>query len=273
MRSAISPRLAMRILRNTIRRPPPARATSSMTTSSWPYSTASPGSTRLEPTTPSAGATTSWAIPSMSTLPRRSPARTRVPWRASERGWKMPDGRRRRHDPAAVRACMAVAAVPSLASGSDRRHPAAGQGGVAAAGATPAVRGSAVAAAPRRAAQRSRSPDGAGGPARRPRGPRARPARWRRASRSGRAGARRQAIDRGVVGGRARRRCAGGPARVRLARVGHALHLLPSGWLVARPRRDRAAHHPSSRIEQVAQAIRRDPDPPAAATPGSSTSV
>ena len=34
---------------------------SSMTISSWPYSTASPGSTRLGPTTPSIGATTSWA--------------------------------------------------------------------------------------------------------------------------------------------------------------------------------------------------------------------
>ena len=49
-----------------------------MTSSSWPYSTASPDSARLAPTMPSAGATTSWATPSMSTAPSRSPARTRV---------------------------------------------------------------------------------------------------------------------------------------------------------------------------------------------------
>ena len=61
-----------------------------MTIRSWPYSTASPGSTRLAPTTPSAGATTSCGTPSMSTAPSRSPARTRVPARASARGWKMP---------------------------------------------------------------------------------------------------------------------------------------------------------------------------------------
>ena len=34
--------------------------------------------------------TTSWATPSMSTMPSRSPARTRVPARTSVRGWKIP---------------------------------------------------------------------------------------------------------------------------------------------------------------------------------------
>src|SRR3954454_25303267 len=43
------------------------RETSSMTTSSWPYSTASPGSASVAPTIPSAGATTSCGTPSMST--------------------------------------------------------------------------------------------------------------------------------------------------------------------------------------------------------------
>ena len=65
-----------------------------MTTSSWPYSTASPGSTRLAPTTPSAGATTSCGTPSMSTTPSRSPAGPVVPARASGRGWKIADRRR-----------------------------------------------------------------------------------------------------------------------------------------------------------------------------------
>ena len=68
---------------------------SSMTISSCPYSTAWPGSTRLAPTIPSAGATTSWGTPSTSTAPSRSPDRTRVPVFASARGWKIP-GRRRR---------------------------------------------------------------------------------------------------------------------------------------------------------------------------------
>src|SRR5439155_616398 len=63
---------------------------SSMTISSCPYSTAWPGSTRLAPTIPSAGATTSWGTPSTSTAPSRSPDRTRVPVFASGRGWKIP---------------------------------------------------------------------------------------------------------------------------------------------------------------------------------------
>src|SRR5207245_8175116 len=66
------------------------RPGSSMITSSWPYSTAWPASTRLAPTMPSAGATTSWGTPSMATAPMRSPDRTRVPAFASLRGWKMP---------------------------------------------------------------------------------------------------------------------------------------------------------------------------------------
>jgi hypothetical protein len=39
---------------------------------------------------PSTGATTSWAIPSMSTAPSLSPARTRVPAATSVRGRKIP---------------------------------------------------------------------------------------------------------------------------------------------------------------------------------------
>ena len=60
---------------------------SSIQTSSWPYSTASPFSTSAAPTIPLTGATTSWGMPRTSTLPIRSPARTREPELISGRGW------------------------------------------------------------------------------------------------------------------------------------------------------------------------------------------
>ena len=95
-----------------LRRPRPAAdGASSMTISSWPYSTASPGSTRLAPTMPSTGATTSWATPSMSTTPSRSPARTRVPAGLRSCGWKMPTAGDVATDAAAVRSALAVTPV------------------------------------------------------------------------------------------------------------------------------------------------------------------
>ena len=62
-----------------------------MTMSSWPYSTASPGSTRLAPTTPSAGATTSCG--DAEHVDRRRAGRRpgpRVPGSRLRRGWKIP---------------------------------------------------------------------------------------------------------------------------------------------------------------------------------------
>ena len=105
-----------------------------MTTSSWPYSTASPASTRLAPTTPSTGATTSCGTPSMSTDAEpvagpdpRPGARLR-----SAAGRCRPPARSRRSVPVAgaapSRRLAAVAAVaparPSPIAGRDRRGPA-----------------------------------------------------------------------------------------------------------------------------------------------------
>src|SRR5438477_5278535 len=56
----------------------------------WPYSTASPASTRVAPTIASAGATTSAGTPSTSTTASGSPARTREPDTTSRDGWKTP---------------------------------------------------------------------------------------------------------------------------------------------------------------------------------------
>ena len=88
---------------------------------SWPYSTASPDSTRLAPRIPSTGATTSWATPSMSTAPSRSPARTRVPAHRSarERRSRQPA----RSPPRAIR-CRAVFASSGRCNVRVRRSPA-----------------------------------------------------------------------------------------------------------------------------------------------------
>src|SRR5215207_98926 len=58
--------------------------------SCWPYSTAVPPSTRVAPTIPSAGDGTSCGTPMTLTVPRESPARTRVPDAAREPGSKIP---------------------------------------------------------------------------------------------------------------------------------------------------------------------------------------
>ena len=118
MRSAISPRFAMRTFRNIRRclvrgRRVPCRSSiragrSSMTRISWPYSTASPDSTRLAPTIAVDGRDDLLGTPSMSTAPSRSPARTRVP-AAGRPAAVDADGRRGRHGARfGARACLRV---------------------------------------------------------------------------------------------------------------------------------------------------------------------
>ena len=145
--AAISPRLAIRIFWN-IRRPPhrrPARPSrrrpgrrlgrrpaaldsSSTQTSSWPYSTASPGSTRLAPTMPSAGATTSVGTPSTSIAADRVPGPDPRAGHDARARLEEPDGRRGGDGPERV-AARARRDAPT------GRHPSRGRG----AGRRPAV--------------------------------------------------------------------------------------------------------------------------------------
>ena len=266
MRRAISPRLAIRILLEHQACPPRAAASAAAgvvgdrprcRTSSWPYSTASPASTRLDPTTPSTGATTSWRTPSTSTMADAD----RRPGPASRRrsAPRLEDADGRRGAPRIARSAGVGRrpAGPTAATG--RAVAAGGRGGLRRAG-----------RAPRPAWPRLRPrPVGA----RRPRRPPAGPAQadlpvaladleLAQAARAELGDQRRQelvgeAVDRGVVGaarGGARR---GRARRSDLARGRRRLVL--GGRGSSRSPRPERPGRPPARLEEVAQAVRRSP--------------
>ena len=188
-------------------------------TSSWPYSTASPASTRLAPTMPSTGATTSWRRPAC----RRAEAVAGADPRAG-RELRRAGGRSR--PPARWRRPATSATVRRPAAwvvAGRRRRARAGR--PSRPGPTRLDRGRRAgrAAARDRRGRARRSAGAAGRRSRtrqRPRGPRARPARSRRAWRRGPAAARRRA--RSMAAWSAGRSSADRPGvGRRLERIGH----------------------------------------------------
>ena len=252
-----------------------------MTISSWPYSTASPGSTRLAPTTPSTGATTSCGTPSMSTDAEPVAGPDPGPGAGLRPRLEDADRRRGRDDPAVV--ARAVAAVgrraPSRPSraGPDRRR--AGPTGVRRAG---RWRG------PRRGRRGRRGRRSAFAALARPAGAR-RPAQADppaaladlELAEPGRAelGDQRrqqlvaQAVDRGVVGRRASASRRSGAAASGCGRFGHSLDLLASRRLVARPRPGRRHRPPGGPDRAGRAADRRARARPGGASSGISASV
>ena len=221
------------------------RRANSMTTSSWPYSTASPGSTRLAPTTPSARRDD--LLRDAEHVDRAEPVAGPDPrpgaGAPSAAGRCRPPARWRPPALVGLARIAAVATVAASRPGPPSRRPIAvrrvpGRGASRRGRQRRDRRGRARSRARRSSRGTSPRPGGGGGP-RRP--------SWRTSSsaRPGRAELgdqrRQQLADRGGDGGVVGRALGGGPLAggdscgLGSDGVGHALDLLPSGRLVTRP--------------------------------------